>query len=382
MKNKLFVIMLSAAMILSIFSGCGAKNTEPETIVPAPQQAELKTEVQKVPDYSGLLDHYYELISGGGDSFDPGEGESGVWEIITNEESNEALEVVGYAIQDISGDGIAELLIGAISGQGTMLGFGSEIYAVYTSVNNVPALSFEGWGRSSYRTMGAGKFFYHGSNGAMYSIFGTYTISPDGGTLCPNDYYFTYEKDESFEEIGYYHNTSGVWDKAVSEEMDISGEEFWQIEEELADQIQVIDLIPFARYKTASEDRPGPQVRILWLEEMPAGFTAYNEFVADMTEHQTSLVFTTDGRAEDFTVLALTLEDPGESGEIVFATQDLYSLGALTPEHPLVLGMTFYGSIPSYGISYVDESGATRSYAISTSGKDGSLMLVEIATVP
>lgn len=39
--------------------------------------------------------------------------------------------------------------------------------------------------------------------------------------------------------------------------------------------------------------------------------------------------------------------------------------------------MTFSGDIPNYGISYVDEQGTTRNYALEVSGKDGSILLSE-----
>ena len=37
----------------------------------------------------------------------------------------------------------------------------------------------------------------------------------------------------------------------------------------------------------------------------------------------------------------------------------------------------FYGLIPNNGISYVDETGATRTFAVDMSGEDGSLYLWE-----
>jgi len=55
----------------------------------------------------------------------------------------------------------------------------------------------------------------------------------------------------------------------------------------------------------------------------------------------------------------------------------LHSLPALSPGKPLVIEMTFFGEMPTRGISFADESGAVRYYCIAMSGKDGSLILVE-----
>ena len=49
----------------------------------------------------------------------------------------------------------------------------------------------------------------------------------------------------------------------------------------------------------------------------------------------------------------------------------------LSPDRPLLLNMTFYGMLPYYGVSYVDDSGETISYSINMSGKDGSVILTE-----
>ncbi len=243
----------------------------------------------------------------------------------------------------------------------------------------MPRFSFEGIARSGYRYLGEGKFFYQGSNGAMYTIFGIYTISSDGMSLSCNDFYFTYEKDDQFEEIGFYHNTSGEWDKSVSEKLLISADQFWQIESDLEKQIHNIALIPFSAYKLSSgeKDAVGLQVHAQWAEDVLHGFSVYDGFVADTTEPQARVVFTTDRIVENFKVLALTLEDVDDNGKMIFSTKELYTLDTLVPDRPLVVSMTFYGTIPYYGVSYVDGKGKTRNFAVEVSGEDGSLSLTE-----
>lgn len=160
-------------------------------------------------------------------------------QIIAASESYETYNNPGYSIQDISGDGEYELLIGSIETTDGASGSGNEIYALYTWRDGKPYFSFEGWSRNSYRYMGNGEFLYQGSEGAMYSMFGVYSIAPDGTNLICKDYYFTFEKDESFSEIGFYHNTTGEWNKSVSDELTMTGEEFWQMEAELEKKLQI-----------------------------------------------------------------------------------------------------------------------------------------------
>lgn len=197
--------------------------------------------------YKEVLDHYYVLLSEPSDEYEPGEGETGVLEAVMSM-GCEPMEGIGYSTLDISGDGTPELLIGAVAGESGDGCYGNEIYAVYTCSSGTPTLSFEGWYRNRYRYTGNGSFFYQGSGGAMYSMFGSFILTVDGTGLSCNDYYFTFEKDESFTEIGFFHNTTGEWDTAVSEELSITDEQFWQKEAEYESLVQNIALTAFSAY--------------------------------------------------------------------------------------------------------------------------------------
>ena len=62
-----------------------------------------------------------------------------------------------------------------------------------------------------------------------------------------------------------------------------------------------------------------------------------------------------------------------------FDVTELFDYGTLTPEMPLCVILTDYGSIPSYGVSFTDPStGTERLFGVSVSGMDGSLELTEI----
>lgn len=393
MRYKSLVSGVLSAVLLMTASGYSARGSDsldanpaahggtttvlPKTAPAGTPEAEAATDYMRV--YGEVLDGYYNLIAYCSEEYDPREGETGVLEAIRGKGNHEALDSVGYALQDISGDGIPELLIGAVTERENSISYGNEIFAAYSCVENIPRLSFEGIARSSYRFTGEGNFFYQGSNGAMYSIFGTYTISPDGRFLSCNDYYFTYEKDESFQEIGYYHNTSGKWDKSVSKELGLTGDQFWQMASDLEQQIHNVELIPFSQYTLSGGDTGpvGSQVRAQWAKDALYRFSTYDEFVADTTESQVGVLFMTDSSVEGFKVLGLTLDSVDHNGKATFLTKELYGLDVLAPERPLVVRLPFHGAIPHYGISYVDRSGTTRSFALEMSGKDGSLLLSE-----
>ena len=58
-------------------------------------------------------------------------------------------------------------------------------------------------------------------------------------------------------------------------------------------------------------------------------------------------------------------------------SQVLHVQTALTPDRPLVTWVSFPGDLTTYGISFIDGNGYSRSYAVYTSGADGSLILEE-----
>lgn len=335
--------------------------------------------------YSKILDGYYSLLSNESyneESLLNGElGVSGFAELC--ESSTEALSSVGYNISDLSGDGIPELLIGCISGYNNGESSGNVIFALYTCVDGTPQLTFDGSARSSYQFLGKNKYLYQGSNGAMYSIFGSFALSEDGTSLNCIDYYFTHEKDETFQKILFYHNTSGKWDKSVSEEMNISDDDFWEIETSLQQQIQNIPLTPFSEYKNDSSTQTSvaattdPDLRADWAVNQLYRFTEYDKYIADMAEERQEVLFMVKSEVKDFKVLSLFLQDMDESDKVNFDVTELYRLDKLTPDRPLLVVMTFYGDIPNNGVSYVDATGTTKRFTVQISGEDGSVKLTE-----
>lgn len=126
-------------------------------------------------------------------------------------------EKLGYTIQDINADGIAELIVGEIAETKDNASFGSKVYAVYTHVDGKIYCALEGDDRNSYEILNNGMFFNLGSEGATHTIFGSYALHSGAKETVCADFYFSYEKDETCQEILYYHNTTGDFDRTVSE---------------------------------------------------------------------------------------------------------------------------------------------------------------------
>lgn len=117
-----------------------------------------------------------------------------------------------------------------------------------------------------------------------------------------------------------------------------------------------------------------PAVQAHWAEDVLAGLSDYHEVSVSMAEPLARVLLSCEYAVKDFKVLGI---EASMSSSLSFFTEELYALDELTPERPLLLNMTFYGLLPYYGVSYVDDSGETISYSINMSGKDGSVILTE-----
>lgn len=150
---------------------------------------------------------------------------AGLMEKVMYEDRDELLETIGYSIQDMSGDGIAELLIGYDDVDPYLEETQSYILEIYTLNGTAPYLSAEGMVRSSYRWLGGTDLAYQGSGGAMNTLFGRNHLSPDGMQIIWDDFYFSDEVEGSTD-MAFYHNTEGAYNPEASERLDISYDEF------------------------------------------------------------------------------------------------------------------------------------------------------------
>jgi hypothetical protein len=216
--------------------------------MPAPPEASAG-QIDDLSVYAPVLEETCDILQNGFDS----EKEyhyvsTGVIEMAAWLSPDELLADVGYTICDISGDGVPELLIGTLPGDAEDAGL---LYGGYTVKDGQVVAFLEGWARNRYQMLDDGCFYNAGSGGAMYSMFGAWRIAPDGAGLICEDFYFTWEKDAGSPEPGFYHNTTGVWDKAAAEELDMDEDGFWQLMESYEERCVSLELTPFSDYKYA-----------------------------------------------------------------------------------------------------------------------------------
>ena len=242
MKTKITTILLAAMLMLT---GCKLRGTESEK--PEPENNQTGTvETEVVIDennaqreeygilYQPIIDDLFHLASGNYDENNIPAGGTSLLEGNGWNADNAMLWDAGYMIRDISGDGIPELLIGSTAGEEYDVAAGTMIYALFTIADNQVYQTLEGFYRSAYCLLEDGSILHQGSGGAIYHIFGLYDLTKDGTALICRDYWFTHEKDGNFEDIRCWHNTTGEMDPDVSEELSVTLDEFWEMEEALA----------------------------------------------------------------------------------------------------------------------------------------------------
>lgn len=113
-------------------------------------------------------------------------------------------------------------------------------------------------------------------------------------------------------------------------------------------------------------------------EELLSRYVSFDEFALQPDEYAQRILISTNALVKDFSFVDISFSEADEQEILFIENEELYSLNELTPEHPLVVWVSFPGTIPSKAITFTDEIGRTRSFAIVASGKDGSILLSEI----
>ena len=154
----------------------------------------------------------------------------GLMERVMYPGEEDLLDDVGYILEDISGDGIPELVIGYNDSFDEDEIERSYVLGVFTLSDDEPYTVFSGWARNRYWPLPDGHFYNSGSGGASDTEFGENHLSKDGTEVIWDDFYFSQE--DASGQIVFFHNTSGIWDRSESEKMDISERKFWRIMDE------------------------------------------------------------------------------------------------------------------------------------------------------
>lgn len=243
MKKSILIFIFIFA--LGIMSGCGkTENNQTSKTPENTMNPSTGTTTEYVTKYEDVLAKVYAFINNIDNEVGPINGFDGIWEA-AKALGDDALSEIGYVIKDVSGDGVPELLIGAFEKDDDAY-TNNEIYLIYTLQGEKPEIVLYGWNRNAYSLKDDNSLFYQGSSGAAMSAFGIYNISKDGESVC-NDFYFTYPNDNDPSVIELFHNTTGIFYNEEGEQLDMTLDEFWALQEEMSKGTSKIEGKPFSK---------------------------------------------------------------------------------------------------------------------------------------
>ena len=366
-------VLLPAFLIA--LAGCGNSTAAAPTAttasvssIPSPEStASAETDATSFVDeaaaYQPLIERFNTIVTDP-DSYqeEASDGESGALEAASIL-GGDAPYYMGYLIEDLSGDGIAELAIGQLSG---------PINALYTLKETEPQLVFEGTYRSSYEYSGSGTFIYKASASAFESGVGTYVITKDGTGLVCQSFMFTSPNADGDLEV--YSSETGSWDTNESTKSDMTAEEFWDLN-------TFVESLPLTPFDVRSSEESEYPVHIQYLPQLNSA--DYEGVTLGDGPDASMLLVRTDSPVREFTFWNLMVEDVLDSGDIIFSASPITLSEeealpeVLMPQTPIAVQVVFPGDLSAYGISYVDEDGNRRCFTIEVSGMDGSLLLRE-----
>lgn len=238
--KKLSVLLLIFAMLLSL-AACGsnpsAPTTAPET-VPAteaptePAQTEAPTEVPVVtakPLYGEVLDGYFDALLQG---FGPQEYMDRGLNYLVGMVGD--VDKVGYAMDDVDGDGVSELMVGSVD-EGL-------IYAMYTVKDGQETQIIDAMERSTYQLTSDGLILNRGTNGAASYGYNLYRLE-NGSLQFQDALVFDAAKDEK---NPWFYTKDPEWAQDALESIDTEVGE--TTEQDLLESTVKISFIPFSQY--------------------------------------------------------------------------------------------------------------------------------------
>ncbi len=168
---------------------------------------------------------------------------TGIYEIaILCDSAEERMKSISYCFLDVNKDGIEELIIATSSCEEETM-----ILDMYTLVEGTSVLVISGYARDRLYLLDDGMIYNEGSGGAAYSSSELFMLEPGHMELTSKGLYFTYPKDETVNDIGFYYNENSIYDVAVSTE--ISEEDYKAFLEDCHNRIVTMERTTFDLYK-------------------------------------------------------------------------------------------------------------------------------------
>lgn len=371
-KNVLVGAMLLTALAM-LLNGCGS-DKQAATQPKATKVEEAAAAVAKVPayerEYGKLVEGIYNFVNDGNMDKVPQQGMTGIYELRDHMGYVDALNMLGYTLQDINNDKVPELIFAILDNEKQGKGYyGKDIYAVYTFVDGKIKFVDEGWARSNIKLLANNMLLTRGNSSNTDYVLALKDLLPNGNKRCI-DMYFTRSKSNNEPGLDVYRNNVGRDDVAVSQKTNMTADDFFDMGTEMAGDSVKLELLPLKEYKQRGFKGLAMQylecMGVHELQDAKADLSKYEQVSVPNPFKGADVIFRSTKNLEEFRLLELA------SGKSV------YSKDLLMADEKLVLHLESLETIPKNGISFKDDAGRERRFAILQSGKDGSIYLQEI----
>ncbi len=343
--------------------------------------SEKKEEPNGAPDddftgYIALLTEHFYLLSGPVEDLPEYSGHEGFYWIAdfrydVDYTGEPATKLIGFKCHDYSGDGRPELIIAEYPINEEWANH-TDIKTVYTMTGEDDyKIVVEGWGRNRQYLLDTGEFYNEGSAGATEGCFGTYRLSYDGTKQEWIDFYFSTEVNGK---VGFYHNTSGVWDIKVSEILDIDEAKFFDLQRSYQEKIIDIDLKPIQSMQSICGIMGGSLINVMYKEDCPFDTAELREFDISGDNSPVSVVIETYDDVYDLTLCNIEWGEE-KGGEQDFTFVPIERIGDVAWGNAVMVHASFPGDMSALYLTCKDSLENLHAYCITISGKDGSLVL-------
>lgn len=372
-KNVLVGAMLLASLAM-LLNGCGSDKQAAATQPKTTKVEEAVAAVAKVPayerEYGKLVEGIYNFVNDGNMDKVPQQGMTGIYELRDHMGYVDALNMLGYTLQDINNDKVLELIFAILDNEKQGKGYyGKDIYAVYTFVDGKIKFVDEGWARSNIKLLANNMFLTRGNSSNTDYVLVLEDLLPNGNKRCV-DMYFTRSKSNNEPGLDVYRNDVGRAAVAVSQKTNMTADDFFDMGTEMAGDSVKLELLPLKEYKQRGFKGLAMQylecMGVHELQDAKFDLSKYEQVSVPNPFKGADVIFRSTKNLEEFRLLELA------SGKSV------YSKDLLMADEKLVLHLESLETIPKNGISFKDDAGRERKFAILQSGKDGSIYLQEI----
>ena len=377
-KNVLVGAMLLASLAM-LLNGCGSDKQAAATQPKATKVEEAAATVAKVPayerEYGKLVEGIYNFVNDGDMGKVPQQGMTGIYELRDRMGYVDALNMLGYTLQDINNDKVPELIFAILDNEKQGKGYyGKDIYAVYTFVDGKIKFVDAGWSRSRLRLLPQDMLSKRTciDDNDMEWMLEMKDLLRDGSLRQGQTFYTKVEDGR----CNVYRKYLDLNDTFVTQKTSMHFDDMMNIDLGA----QKLELLPLAEYSSRGfKGLVLQHLKCMGLHELQdnrVDLSAYEHVYVDNPSQGAEVLFSSNTSLASFEVLDLQ----GDSSRVI------YSKGLLKPEEKLVLHLESFETDPELdyetviknGICFRDDTGSLRKFAIRAKVMDGSVYLEEI----